>query len=112
MTDWTDLLIGRSIPTVTEDSLILDDGTRIKFDEADDCCSYAIVDKLRTCKNIITSVRIIDEGDSDYEENLRAEVVVLTDAGEINIVEQSGSEGTGYYLHGWSLRVTVIPPEK
>jgi hypothetical protein len=107
MEDWTKALIGHSIPFVTENSLVLDDGTRIEFTDNYDCCSWADLNKLRTCDNVITDVRI--EDDDSGEGSYSAWVYAVTDKGGVEIVNQDSNASNGYYLHGFALKVRVIP---
>lgn len=103
--------------------LILDNGTRLRVDgHAADCCSFAELVSVATCDNIITAVDIV-ETEEDVEhvdlysdgttypwrETLeRTRIIVITDGGPVEIINSITDPSSGYYLHGWSLDVTML----
>lgn len=110
--EWTDVLIGRKVVAVDESTMTLDNGVKIRFDDESDCCSYVELASLATTNNVITAVTVGDnEEETGGEGPYRAWVHVVTEACELNIVEQIGDASNGYYLHGFSLGVTVTKPE-
>jgi hypothetical protein len=108
-----DHLIGKSVTGATEDTLTLSDGTRLQFErETSDCCSWQNLFSLSTTTNVITAAEFRDnEDETGGEGEYRAWLHVITEAGELNIAEAEGNASNGYYLHGFALAVTVIPPE-
>lgn len=124
------VLVGRKIVAtefteVGRDAvLILDNGTRLRVDgNASDCCSWSNLVSVATCDNIITSVQI-EETDEEvvhtggkrrdgnpftWTETLeRTRITVITDGGPVEIINSITDPSSGYYLHGWSLDVTVL----
>lgn len=108
-----ELLVGQRVIDATEDTLTLSDGTKLRFERtADDCCSWLKLQALATTDNIITAARYGDNEDEAFGEGegeYRAWIHVITEAGELNIAEAEGDLGSGYYLHGFALHVTVNP---
>lgn len=124
------VLVGRKIVAtefteVGQDAfLILDNGTRLRVDgHAHDCCSFAELVSVATCDNLITSVQIeetdervehVDPGldpGTEYvwlETLERTRIIVITDGGPVEIINSITDPSSGYYLHGWSLDVTVL----
>lgn len=105
-------LIGKSVVSATVDTLTLSDGTRLQFElDESDCCSWMELRSLSTTGNVITAAEFRDNEDEidDYG-NYKAWLHVVTEAGELNIAEAEGNAGNGYYLHGFALDVTVLPP--
>jgi hypothetical protein len=111
-----EVLVGHSIDRVEgEDTLVLDNGVRLQFDRYNSsCCSSIDLVVLRaTHSNVITKVTVADnEDETGYEGPYKAWITVLTEAEELNIAEADGNASNGYYLHGFALDVTVIPPKE
>jgi hypothetical protein len=107
--EWTQHLLGKSVVnaelTQAGGELTLSDGSKLRFQDDSDCCSWIEVTKVATTDNIITHAEVVDtdEDEGGYE----AKLVVLTEAGEVNLVEADASAGTGYYLHGFALGVSI-----
>jgi hypothetical protein len=114
--DWDDVLVGRSIVSASteEGLLVLDDGAVLKFDkENSDCCSWVELSVLRATNNIITKVEVKDnEDETGGEGAYKAWMTVLTEAGPINVAEMEGNASNGYYLHGFALGVSYVPPSE
>lgn len=105
-------LIGHRVVEATGNTLYLDNGATLEFQEHnDDCCSTVELDKLATTDHVITSMTVEDnENETGGEGAYRAWIHVITEAGELNIAEADGNASNGYYLHGFALRVTVTQP--
>lgn len=111
-----DVLVGRSIDVVIEpDTLVLDNGVRLRFDRYNSsCCSYIELELVRATYSIITKVEVSDDEDEAEARNTseyKAKITVLTEAGNyVDIAEAHGDFSNGYYLHGFALDVEVIEP--
>lgn len=104
--------------------LVLDSGTRLRVDgHAADCCSRAELVSVATCDNIITAVDIVETDErvghvdpgldpgTEYvwlETLERTRIIVITDGGPVEIINSITDPSSGYYLHGWSLDVTIL----
>jgi hypothetical protein len=102
-------LVGHRVIEATDDTLILDNGTRLTFETSESsCCSFIELTKLATTDHVITSAKFDDnEDETGGEGEYRAWLHVVTEAGELNIAEADGNASNGYYLHGFALGVTV-----
>lgn len=110
--DWVGVLVGKSIvaANMTTGTLSLSDGTVLEFDkENSDCCSWIELAALATTANIITAAKV--ETTDDDEGPYTAWVHVVTEAGELRVVEANADASNGYYLHGFALGVKVTTPE-
>lgn len=110
--NWNELLVGKSVASARRTDnggeLTLSDGTIVGFKDASDCCSWIEVTDIAGTDNIITSAEEWDdEARGEYGETYSARLVVLTEAGEFNLVEAKGNPGNGYYIHGFGLDVYV-----
>jgi hypothetical protein len=108
--NYLDHLVGKSVISAdkTTGEMLLSDGSKLIFDRTnDDCCSWIALSKMRTTEAMILSAeeRDTDEGEGGYT----AWVHVVTEAGELNLVEADADASNGYYLHGFALGVKVVP---
>lgn len=110
------LLEGRRIirADVTDYTLVLDNGTRIRVDPNEGCpgCSSGNYDItiFDECESVITSVRTAVEEhreDESWDFLTRYQIWVLVADREFPILEVSGTDGNGYYGTGYRLYVTV-----
>ena len=93
------LLVGRRIELANKDHIILDDGSKISFDEYGECCAWAEVKNLTTTDHIITAVKVSEDHSEDDEKSLT--FYALSGGGDrTDIMQVVGSEGTGHYLYG------------
>lgn len=97
--------MGHSVLKVGEDTLQLDDGTTLKFVGNADCCMYYELERLADTENIITKVELTGDFE-DKTGNGVFEIFVFTGEQRINLVRFEGSDGTGYYGTGYTIRVT------
>lgn len=106
----TELLVGRRVTKVSDDTLLLDDGTMLKLAGNDGGCSCGAGDyeltELNGVDNVITNVEFADspdsygtEGDGTYR------IFVYADNTKINLATFEGSDGNGYYGTGYSITV-------
>lgn len=108
------LLLGRRVVKVTDDTLILDDGRFLKFVGNDGGCSCGAGDytltELNDCNNIITDVEFDYSPDSDYGNGGEGhyKIFVFADNQRINLATFEGSDGNGYYGTGYSITVTGV----
>ena len=115
ITDWLAVLVGKSVVAadLVEGRLTLSDGTILEFDlENYECCSWVELTGLATTVNVITAAELRDTEDDSMPNDYQAWVHVVTEAGELRLVEAVGNASSGYYLHGFALNVKVIPPDK
>lgn len=111
-----EVLEGRSIDQVIEpDTLVLDNGVRLRFDQSNSsCCSWIELDLVRATYSIITKVEVTDDEEEAEKNNtseFKAKITVLTESGKyVDIAEAHGDFSNGYYLHGFALDVEVIEP--
>ncbi len=95
--------------------LTLDDGTIVYVVPVNECCAWHEITKLATCDNVISSARVEEEDFTvpgnryDYSRE-RYTLFVVADAHEVGAVVVEGSEGSGYYGHGFKL--SVVMPSK
>ena len=107
--DLTNELLGHKITAInrSNNSLILDDGTVLKFKDAGECCSWWAVDNIDEIDledNIVTDV-IRWPG-----ENEAFTLNILSRDKKIAAISVIGTAGTGYYCH--SVRLLVYPPKE
>ena len=106
-----ELLMGRSIEKVSDDHLVLDDGTVIKVVPNEGGCACSAGDywlnSLQGHENIITRGELVNEGPGtlqDYgEQHYRLFVFTLDERTEVFDIE--GDDGNGYYGTGFELLV-------
>lgn len=105
----TTLLVGHRIVDASSDTLWLDNGTQMRFEHSiTECCSQVRLVRLAATENIITAATVADDEHATGGEGAyRAWIQVVTEAGEFRVAEADGDAGTGYYLHGFALGVTV-----
>lgn len=105
------LLLGRKVTKVSDDTLVLDDGTSLKFEGNDGGCVCSAGDydltELNGVDNVITNVEFVDDPDSeDRPSNGVYKIFVFADNKKINLAIFEGSDGNGYYGTGYSIQVT------
>jgi hypothetical protein len=110
--DLSAVLVGHQIVDAYREQgfgwLKLDDGTLIQIDEdQSDCCSYSDLTKITTTDNLITAVSLVDDDDPESGYRERARIQVVTESGIVDVAECITDPSSGYYLHGWSLGITV-----
>lgn len=111
-----ELLIGRKVVKVADDTLQLDDGIRLKFvgHEGACCCESGDYDltELNGVDNIITSVEFEDLpcGDAypgrEYPGTYK--IFVFAANQKINLATFEGSDGNGYYGTGYKIIVEDV----
>lgn len=112
----SDLLIGRKVEKVNEDTLLLDDGTVLEVRGNEGGCSCGAGDydlvALNGVDNVITAVSIedgyIDGEDRDdyYEAGAQwYKIFVYAENQQIMLAEFNGDDGNGYYGTGFNITV-------
>lgn len=101
-------LIGRTVTKVNEETLELDDGTRLTVRPNDGCggCPSGNywLNELNDCPvNAIMAVEFIEEGEDDHTSY---KVFVLAENQHIKLLEVEGSDGNGFYGTGYWIQVT------
>lgn len=107
------LLVGHAVAKVADDTLVLDDGRRLRFvgNEGGCACSAGDYDltELNGVDNIITKVEFVDDPAGDDEEPYREKgfyrIFVFADNQMINLATFEGSDGNGYYGTGYEIHV-------
>jgi hypothetical protein len=106
------LFVGKSVTKITNDMLLLSDGTVLQIIPNRGGCScgggdYYISD-LNGVENIITNVEVIDIDRDVYsytEYDSAYEIFVLAGDRRINLLRVEGDDGSGYYGTGYWIRV-------
>ena len=107
--DIKDLLLGRRVEKVSDESLLLDDGTSLKLrGNVGGCCCGAgdyYLTELNGCDNIITSVEMDNAPyEDDYGEGVYT-IFVFAENERITLASFEGSDGNGYYGTGYYIKV-------
>lgn len=113
--DIESLLIGHTVTKVANDTLVLDDGRRLRFvgHEGGCVCSAGDYDltELNDVDNIITKVEFVDSPSGDDEDgDGHYRIFVYADNKKINLATFEGSDGNGYYGTGYAIYVTLPAP--
>ena len=109
--DFATYLVGKSIVEMTEDTLVLSDGTRLTIESGGDCCAYfdGEFKAIDLNDNVITRVTEVDaygeEDEVNWENDSLFNIHIYTANTLIGYVEVTGSEGSGYY--GSSINLSV-----
>jgi hypothetical protein len=106
-----ELLMFRKIIKVENDTLFLDNGTKLEIIPNEGCvgCSagWYSVAELNECDNAITNVEFICEDIDDpnsYDET-SYKIFVYAENKKIKAVQVDGGDGNGYYGTGYSIMV-------
>lgn len=107
----TNLLVGRKVSKVSDDTLLLDDGTLLRLEGNEGCggCSngYYDLSELNEVDNIITAVELEYTDLDKYGESGVYKIFVYADNTKINLATFEGGDGNGYYGTGYYIHVTV-----
>lgn len=110
------LLVGHSVSKVADETLILDDGRRLKFVGNDGGCAcdagcYPLTE-LNGVDNVITAVEFVDspsgddyDDDDNYVGPGHYKIFVFADNQKVNLATFEGSDGNGYYGTGYFIEV-------
>lgn len=107
------LLVGRSVAKVADDTLQLDNGLTLRVLPNEGCggCPNGNYDltELNDCVNAIMAVEFTDdaEGDKYAEDPHVYRIFVLAENTRIKLLEVSGDDGNGYYGTGYWIEVTL-----
>lgn len=111
MSNGFEALIGRRVVDVTDDRLVLDDGTELEFTEVQDCCAsadFGLFGYDMTDPPIIAAIGDDEaevEGDGGEHYNVRT-ITLLGINGQIGEIEATANDGNGgYYFSGLTLVV-------
>jgi len=109
------LFLGHKVEKVTDDHLLLDNGTVVKVVPNEGGCACSAGDyslkALNGCDNIITRVEFettavtVDDGWGESDQAYR--IFVVAEDKRINLVDIEGSDGNGYYGTGYELLVRI-----
>lgn len=117
------LLVGHRVTRVSEDTLLLDDGTLLRLAGHDGGCACSAgcyeLTELNGVDNIITAVELLDHPSGDDHwipgEDLRDgyyEIFVFADNVKVNLATFTGDDGNGYYGTGYTIHVTPPTPSR
>lgn len=109
-----ELFVGKSVIKVSDDTLLLSDGTSLQIIPNEGGCSCGGGDyeltALNGCENIITNVETIEEDRTT--DNLALSgwgttyaIFVLAGDQRINLLRVEGDDGSGYYGTGYWINV-------
>lgn len=107
----TELLTGRKVVKVADDTLRLDDGRLLQLvgNDGGCACSAGCYDltALNGIDNVITNVEFEDSPSGDYDEGGEGfyKIFVFADNERINLATFEGSDGNGYYGTGYAIHV-------
>lgn len=111
-TEIKELLFGRKITKVEDDTLLLDNGLELKITANEGCggCNsgwYAI-SELNGCDNAITNVELVCDSDTkDKWDTTSYKIFVLAEDKRIKVLQVDGDDGNGYYGTGYTIIVSV-----
>lgn len=106
------LLVGRTVTKVANDTLVLDDGRRLRFIGNDGGCAcnagcYDLTE-LNGVDNIITKVEFVDSPSGDDEAgDGHYRIFVFADNRKVNLATFEGTDGNGYYGTGYAIHVSA-----
>lgn len=105
-----DLLLGRTVTKVADNSLILDDGTILRIHPNEGCggCSSGWYDisELNDCPvNAIMNVEFSEEEQENGYDDYVYRIFVLAENQRIKLLEVEGSDGNGYYGSGYWIEI-------
>lgn len=103
-----ELVVGHRIVAVKNDTITLDNGTRLSIEGSSDCCAFgdADVELIVESEHVITSVMSEDLDPEGKYGPERARVFLLSNHGAVAQVNQSWDASNGYYFYGLYLTVT------
>lgn len=105
-----ELLLGRKVAKVDDQTLRLDNGTRLTLKGHEGGCScgagdYTLIE-LNGIDNVITKVEFVNSPAGDDEEGEGYyKIFVFATNERINLTTFEGSDGNGYYGTGYSIDV-------
>lgn len=109
-----ELLVGRTVTKVDEETLLLDNGVSLKLRGNEGGCSCGAGDyeltELNGVDNVITAIEFVDSPDGDEHPDVAEgvyRIFVFADNTRINLATFTGSDGNGYYGTGYSIEVSV-----
>lgn len=109
-----ELLMGRRVEKVDEETLLLDNGLVLKLQGNDGGCScdagvYELT-QLNGIENVITSVHLVDDPDGDEHPNGEGVYQIFVFAGDqrVNLATFEGTDGNGYYGTGYSIKIEGV----
>ncbi len=112
-TEIRELLIGRKVTKVSDDTLTLDDGTKLVIEGNEGCggCSsgwYELTELNECPDNAIMNVEFETHNNvtNIYDEHYTFKVFVLAADRRIKLWEVDGDDGNGYYGTGYWIKVT------
>lgn len=100
---------GKWYATEPTGRLTLDDGTQVYVAGNEGGCSCSAgcyyLTHVAKVDNIITSVKVENDGQDDWGDSGTYRIFVVTEASELSVAEFDGDDGGGYYGSGFHLYV-------
>lgn len=109
-----ELLMGRRVEKVDEETLLLDNGIRLTLWGHEGGCSCGAGDyeltQLNGIDNVITRVQLVDDPDGDDHPNGEGVYQIFVFAGDqrINLATFEGTDGNGYYGTGYNIKIEGV----
>ena len=116
--DIEELLIGRKIVEIKNDSFILDNGMVLQVKPNDGCggCPSGNywINHIAKVNNAITNVWLdVEYGEKDYTGlDTHYKIYVIADGIQTEILDVYGTDGNGYYGTGYEIDVYVPKPDE
>jgi hypothetical protein len=107
-----ELLIGRKVEKLDDETLLLDNGLRLRLRGNEGGCSCGSGDyeltELNGIDNVITNVELVNDPDGDDRPDSNEgvyRIFVYADNTKVNLATFKGSDGNGCYGTGYSIEV-------
>ncbi|MCI8466957.1 MAG: hypothetical protein HFI08_02025 [Bacilli bacterium] len=109
-----ELLLGRTIEKVNDNTLKLDNGLILEIQPNQGCCCGAgdyDITELNECLNVITNVELVEENinNSDgWSDEYSYKIFVYAEDKKIKLLQVDGDDGNGYYGTGYEIVIKKI----
>lgn len=111
MKNLREILLGRKVESVEQDTLTLDNGVKLKVVANEGCggceSGWYEIESLNKFDNIITDVRISESETEEYDE--RITIYVFSESEIMHpLIKVRGDEGNGFYGRGFEIEVKGV----
>jgi hypothetical protein len=110
-----EMLIGHTIKKVKEDTLELDNGTKLIFKGNEGCiCGAGDYDitELNEVDNVITDVSFNTINKDNYDGEHSYQIFVYAENKETKLLQCDGDDGNGYYGTGYHIDIVLKGSDK